>query len=78
MTTMIDTINGFASESHQRAGEFMKRAKRDDDGYHSDVHVHVISTGKQSIMQFYLIFTTFFFLPGFRLRHIFYILRRVP
>ena len=56
MTTMIDTINGIASDSHQRAGEFMKRAKRDDDGCHSDVHVLVISSGKQSIMQFYLIF----------------------
>ena len=56
MTTMIDTINGITSGSHQRAGEFIKRAKRDDDGSRSDVHVHVISSGKQSIMQFYLIF----------------------
>ena len=65
MTTMIDTINGITSGSHQRAGEFIKRAKRDDDGSHSDVHVLVISSGKQSIMQFYLIFYSIFFLPVF-------------
>ena len=66
MTTMIDTINGITSGSHQRAGEFMKRAKRDDDGSRSDVHVHVISSGKQSIMQFYLIFYSIFFFARFR------------
>jgi len=71
MTTMIDTINGITSGSHQRAGEFIKRAKRDDDGSHSDVHVLVISSGKQSIMQIYLIFYSIFFLPGFRQRHIY-------
>ena len=65
----IDTLNGITSGSHQRAGEFMKRAKRDDDGSRSDVHVHVTSTGKQSIMQFYLIFLSIFFFAGFRQGH---------